>query len=325
MTKEIKDYLIANLTSSEKNKLDLKIEKFLIELYNSKDSASQRLLICLGIDCANSIKEYSSNKFSKNHYLLKTRDLLYKATNVSDKPDTFPFDLTPRWKFALSLMNEDLESLTPCISCSEIRKYSRISSFYSFLYWVMNFNKKINFGYDDFDGDDDELNRRYRQFQRGKFSNCKISKLGYRYVFVTEQQEIESIGYDNPKDLIDSLGLYYQDLDFDMPFVCINYDSKFHECTWQPDSKTGDWGNASGATGNDFYLSFKKFDNLGRTHSISSFGKSFKEQVHLPIDLTDNKYYDFAVKDLGKLEENIVKNTSKILDEGIKRFKEAIT
>lgn len=323
MTDKIKDFLILHLANTGDPVTDREVSEFIIDLHSQKDLMSQKLLICLGIDCANSIKIHSAN-YTANAYLQKIRSILLDAANCNVKLASFPGNITARWKFVLVQQKKKLEDLAPCFLSPNNINYTRLSTFEKYLQYVLDPNKQYNTGYIPFDGTPEELDFRYQQFLNGKFNNCNVTKFGFRYVFVADTSEIEQIKHDLGLTA-NSLGLYIQDAGAGISFVCINYNSGFKGETWHPDSLTGDWGNEKGGTGNEFYLSYKLLDNFGRTQSIDGKGQQLKERVHLQFDHAGTHLVNLNVANLGVLSKGITRcNDNDILIEGVTRFDEAI-
>lgn len=328
MIEEIKSFLIENITHNYPIIKDNKsITEFVMGLETDDDISAKRLLICIGIDVQNSIDITCKLQLSENHYIINLRRCILNASNCDINTTSFPGELTNRWKFAWALNNIDFKDKMPIITCENKLGYSRVYNFSSYLKYVVNINREYNLGVDYIDSDEDEINRHYLKFKSGKkFVNCNVTRLGYdRFVFIADTSEIETIGYENTENIVDSLGLYIEDTQASEKFVCLNYKNKYKSETWQPDSLTGDWGSLDEnliSDGNDFYLSYPNKDGYGRTFSISGKSKQLKERVHLPFDHEGQALYEMKAECLGSIDNQIIKGTDEaMLVEAIERFK----
>lgn len=327
--KEITNYIIDTICSSIPNDTaDKDITKFLRKLSKEKEVSSIRLLICIAIDTKNSVKQTTSKALKDNKYIQNLRKCILAASRMNEKALSFPNGLTNKWKFAWALNNMILNDKKPCVQCKTNTEYSRIYNFRSYMLWVVDINKSNNIGIDYIIDNPEDLNMYYSFFKNsGKYTDLIVTKLGYGgFVFVADKTELLNIGYTKISKIIDGLGLYIENVKKDEMFVCLEYDANFKEVTWQPDSLTGDWGKIEpgrAIDGNDFFLSFYQYDTYGRTYSVSGKGSNFKERVHLPLNLSTNKYLMKAL-DLGFLPDSIIKGSDiEILKEALIRYSNA--
>lgn len=324
---EIKNFLIQSLVTCNTDESEnMIITEFINGLFNDGDVTSKRLILCLALDAKNSLAYCESHELRDNIFLTNLYDCILNAADCNVMLSDFGTEMPNRWKFAWAQRNAEIKNKTPCVSCTVNSEYSRVYSFSSYYEWVLSINKELNLGVDIADGDLEDIQRLFSKFKRNKnYSNCKITRLGYEnFVFVAAANELRKLGYDKSNEIVDSLGLYFEDIAKSDPYVIMEYDCDFDEDTWQPDSMTGDWGQVSSKEyriGNEFFLSFGLLDDFGRTYSISGTKKGLKERVHLPFDHKGNKVFSMKVHPLGENLGSIDRGSDQqIIVEGIKRF-----
>ena len=319
---------------------DIKIAGFIAKFRKETNVNSLRLLLCIGIDVKTSIKIFNTDDVVKNTVIKSLRECIKIADdlkiNLKSSPNGFPLALS--LKFGNAQQQISPLKCEPCISITQKANYSRVSTFRKYMLYVVGINSSVNpTSFTKIEPNPESMKEYEEAFTRGEYTKINICNLGYNnnWVFVADKDEIKKIGYTNTRDIIDLLGLYKKDAvnNNGTRYVCLEYDSDFEEVTFQPNSFTADWGNSWGGVlkdGNDFYLSFYKFDGYGRTYPISGVDENIqgvKERTHLPL-INSKKIYKMHGEDLKILLNNIERNKSeeegeynqKMLDHAYTRY-----
>lgn len=320
--KEICAFVQSKLLTGNDAAEDNYITTFLSSLMNSVDINSNRLLACIGIDIKAYEKICVTNKECEELCLL-FREIILRIEKVKSALFSVPPDLlTPAIYFNISLNDIPIK---PLIRASINEKYIRVISFRNYIEWTVRLNFDSNPDFPE-DMDYHEIDRHYSEFiNEGLFENIKIANLssGTGWVFVASYEEvIETLDKKDTIGLLDMLGLYAENINIVDNYIWLKYPENFSDLLFQPSTLTGDWGNYFNArisVGNEFFLSYKKQDDWGRTFSVSGNRKSIKERVHYKLE--SRVAYNFLANDLGRLEEPISKASNNIiLEEAISRF-----
>ncbi len=321
--------LCKNAASDPNDKL---VEAFIIELKESKNINALRLMICMGIDVKSSIKAMCTEDLESNTVIKGFRECILSSYSLSVKLKTYPYGIPPQIRFSIAQGKISPVPYFPCISSGLRQEYSRVSSFYSYMMYVVKINRNalINPTIPD-DIDVSEMTRYLRDFTIiGKYKIIYVTRLGRNksWVFVADKNEIDATNYkiqDKTEEIINRLGFYLQNIDLGSNYVCLEYDILLNVNFYQPDSLTGDWGNFISIkphSGNEFFLSSPNIDEWGRTRSVTGTAKPFRERVHENFDLNDAKHYRMEVNKLGILNRSIPRsNNLSILKEALERFR----
>lgn len=320
--------LAPNKLSDTEDKL---IDTFLISLKDSKSLNSIRMLICIGIDIKVSIKKFGTEDIYRNTLIKGIRDCIIKSCTYTSRLKSIPSTLPPEFLFSIAQKEISPASYHPCICCEVNLKYSRIYNLKSYLMNVVQENRDARYNPDCNESiDPNEIMRYKREFiLLNKFRSINITRLGRQdsWVFLADSSEINATNYkrvNKTADILDRLGFYFENIDLNNYYICLVFDNKFSESTFQPDTLTGDWGNfdtVKTVKGNDFFLSSPLIDEWGRTNSVTGTKSPMKERVHKNFDYNYSKLYKMKAYKVGVLERPMNRSsTFIILKEAINRF-----
>ncbi|AXY73306.1 hypothetical protein D3H65_04625 [Paraflavitalea soli] len=305
--------------------------EFLEELRGASDCNCIRLLASLGIDFRNYEKPGIDDE-QRKAFTVIVRKIILHIRELTKLPKSYPEKaLTVATKFAISLKDFDAQDLRPAISIQENAEYVRISSFESYLRYVVAKNTSINPSLPA-TIDMDKPGRYYWMLtNKRRYDKIKISQLGSRtgWVFLAHGKDLASpIANKNVESLLDNLGFYLHEIKPNDQYISFTYPDSFGEMLFQPTTLTGDWGFADDTTisfGNEFFLSYKLEDFWGRTFSVSGSEKQIKERVHRSLNGADQKTYTFSVDALGPLSNRILRaDITQILEEAQERYLQSI-
>lgn len=313
------------------NEDDEFISKFLKRLRISDNAFSQRLLICIGIDLKVYEKEFPGG--IELECLVENYRTVVRNTRQVSSPGSFASaTIEPHWEFALSIKEFGFIACKPNIKAKTKADYVRVLNFDSYYNFVLPQNKASNptIPYDIEKRHNRE--RFYEDFTEfGEHRELDISVLtsGTGWVFATDKAELEKeINQQDIFTILDRIGYYAGELPADPKrnkYIYLQYPDGFAEDMLQPTALIGDWGrkNFQGewVKGNEFFLSFKKENDWGKTFPVTGSAQGIKERAHLQFAHPPDRPYPFKAADLTELKNEIPKAPDEvIIIEAMNRF-----
>ncbi|MFP5041611.1 hypothetical protein [Parasediminibacterium sp. JCM 36343] len=329
---DVYNYVLNNLAPDKMDINYIDIKSFLDKLLNSKHIFSNRLLMCIGID----IKAYHlrfSTKKEVTHLISSYQQIILDIKKIR-KPVTFDgLSIEPYIEFALAVKEFGMHNCKPEIISKDPQEYMRVTNFDTFINRIVPENKHCN---PDITFDIEVIHNNKRFYEEFKvdesFREIRIANLSSStgWVFALDKLDIEiPIQESDIAYVLDQIGYYIGD---ELPseenknqYITIEYPSNFSEEMLQPTALLGDWGKISGEgvllNGNEFFLSYKKDNDWGKTFPVSGKGSGVKERAHKKFNKAIFDSYLFKINDFNRLDKLILKATDlSIFQAALERF-----